>query len=109
MQEIHGRSDDRNPDLFGGTLETALVPRYPAEPGFKEATTSREGALKIATDAKTLRANVLNVLHDVAPNCLSADQIAIRVSELKKAGQIVKCEIRTRNDSGLSASTWRAA
>jgi hypothetical protein len=93
---------------------------YPDAPGFKDWGTSRDAALAIACQAKTLRAAVLNCLLDAAPGALSADQIAIRlrrspfslrprVSELARAGLIEPGPTRVVNDSGMSARTWRAA
>jgi predicted transcriptional regulator len=92
---------------------------YPHSPGWKEQTTSREAALAIASKAKNLRANVLNLLADTAPEALSADQIAIRlqrsplsirprVSELAAAGLIERAGERVTNESGMTAHKWRA-
>lgn len=93
--------------------------QYPDAPGWKEPTTSREAALAVASGAKTLRDNVLRVLMDEAPNALSADMIALRlqrspfavrprVSELSAAGLIERAGERAINESGMSASLWRA-
>jgi hypothetical protein len=94
--------------------------RYPGEPGWKGTDTSREAALAIASQAKTLRDSVLNVLMDIAPSALSADQVAIRlqrsplsirprISELRRLGLVERTEQRVTNESGMTACLWRAA
>jgi predicted ArsR family transcriptional regulator len=101
--------------------ETAVVSKgYPRRPGYKERTTSRDAAHAVAPRAKTLRAAVLAALKAVAPNGLTADEIAARlgedrhsvrprVSELHAAGLVEAAPARRRNASGLSARVWRVA
>jgi hypothetical protein len=111
--------DHPSDNLFGWADWPPENSNYPDAPGWKEPTTSREAALAVASGAKTLRDNVLRVLMDEAPNALSADMIALRlqrnpfavrprVSELAAAGLIERTGERVINDSGMSASLWRA-
>jgi hypothetical protein len=95
---------------------------YPAAPGFKEPTTSRDVALVIAANAAFLRDRILAVIAgsgvrgltpDEAATILEESVLAIRprFSELgpKHAGKIVKTGERRANKSGLKANAWRIA
>ena len=99
------------PDLFD-------LPPAPRMPGYKERTTSREAALRIAGEAHTMRGEVLQAFRDVWPAGLTADEAAAmvgrsvlairpRISEIKDAGQIEATESRRKNASGMSARVWK--
>lgn len=119
MDQIHNRALARKPDNLFGWQD--WPPEYPHVPGWKGTDTSREAAKAIAPSAKTLRGQVLGFLKRLAPDeALTADQIAVgmqrsilsirpRVSELAAAGAIVRGDKRGKNESGMSAATWRAA
>jgi hypothetical protein len=122
MDQIAKAVESRNPNLFGWQdwPPEISTERYPGEPGWKGTDTSRAAALAIACSAKNLRNSVLNVLLDVAPGALSADQVAIRlqrsplsvrprISELHRLGLVKRTDHRIKNDSGMTASMWRAA
>jgi DNA-directed RNA polymerase specialized sigma24 family protein len=90
---------------------------YPASPGYKESTTSRDAARKIAPRVKTLREQVLVTLQAVWPLGLTADEVAAkmgksilsvrpRLSELRLANEIVPTTARRPNDSGVDATVW---
>jgi hypothetical protein len=97
---------------------------YPARPGFKEATTSRDAAEKVVPIAKGLRDNVLVVLRAVWPEGLTADEVAAKVhkkefsirprlSELRAMRAIeprtVKGVVERRpNESASDAIVWVA-
>jgi hypothetical protein len=98
-----------------------LPDRYPTVPGFKVDGASREAAEAIKPTARNLRDRVLTLVqsldHDEA---ITADQIASRlqrsplsvrprVSELAATGKLVRTSDRGRNESGMSATKWRAA
>lgn len=101
------------PDLFDSTL-----------PGFKEPTTSRDAAERVAPIAKTLRAQVLAALRVEWPNGMTADEVAAklgrrefsirpRLSELLAMRAIQPLTIkgivqRRDNVSGMSAIVWVA-
>lgn len=107
-------------DLFGWKP----TPGYPARPGFKEPTTSRDAAEKVAPVAKTLRDQVLVALRAAWPEGLTADEVAAklgkrefsirpRLSELLKVRAIepraTKGIVERRNNtSGMSAIVWVA-
>lgn len=87
---------------------------YPESPGFKEATTSRVAAEKIAPRAPTLRDKVMTCLNDVWPAGMTADEVAEalgetvlavrpRLSELKAKGMIGPSEATRPNASGVHA------
>jgi hypothetical protein len=91
--------------------------RYPESPGWKERTTSREAAAKVAPKAPNLRAQVLAVLKDAWPNGMTADEVAFalnrrelairpRLSELKDLLKVEATTERRENVSGLSAKVW---
>jgi hypothetical protein len=108
---------DTAANLFGWRDQP---PVYPNSPGWKGGETSREAGNAISADAKNLRGKVLSLMRDLAPEALTADQIAIRlrrsilsvrprVSELARLGKLVSVEERGKNESGMSARKWRAA
>jgi len=93
---------------------------YPAAPGFKEKTTSRDAARAITGDAMLLREQVFAAIARAGARGLTADEAAgalgrsvlsvrPRVTELSKADppRIVPTGERRRNDSGMSAKAWR--
>ena len=92
---------------------------YPHRPGWKVSGSSSDAAHAIARRAKTLRHCVHSFLIDRHPTAFSADQIADslgetilsirpRVSELNKLGLIEAANQRRKNESGMTASCWRA-
>ena len=89
---------------------------YPHSPGWKEATTSLDAAEAIESHADTVRAHVLRILSERA---FTADAVAAiigesiltvrpRVTELFKAGRIIRTGQRLRNQSGRYAHVYRA-
>lgn len=93
------------------------VPSYPSSPGFKERTTSRDAARKIAARAPTLREQVFATLRNVWPAGLTADEVALRIgrrefsvrprlSELRALNQIMPTTLRRPNESGVDAIVW---
>ncbi len=97
--------------------EYYLGDQYPATPGFKEPTTSRDAALAFGKEAKNLRALVLAAIKqyggltaDEVARKLNMDRLAIRprCSELRFMGKIENSNHRRVNDSGLRAIVWRA-
>jgi hypothetical protein len=98
-----------------------LADRYPGAPGFKVEGPSREAAEAITPAAKTLRDRVLTLVQSLDDGeALTADQIAFRlkrsplsvrprVSELAATGKLVRSNHRGKNESGMSATKWRAA
>lgn len=108
------------PDLF----DWKPAREYPETPGFKERTTSREAARKIAPRAQTLRDQVLITLRVAWPGGLTADEVARkigkrefsvrpRLSELRTAGEIMPAmlapagrPLRRPNESGVDAIVW---
>lgn len=102
-------------NLFGGPPA-----RYPDRPGYKSGPgqeTSRAAARAIASAASTLREAAYRVIAECGP--IGADAVATRlrasvlavrprISELAKAGRIVRAAGRCKNESGMSAALWRA-
>ncbi len=106
-------------DLFDWTPP----PGYPDRPGWKEPTTSRDAAEKVAPSARTLRQQVLAALQLAWPAGRTADEVAAalgksilsirpRLSELREAKEIMPAlleggaPLRRQNASGLSAIVW---
>lgn len=102
-------------DLFGGGPK-----RYPDAPGWKEPTTSRAAAEKIAPTLNGRQQEVLREIGRAGPAGLTPDEAAARVgrtvlavrprfSELgpKHLNLIEKTGERRKNESGLEASAWR--
>lgn len=92
--------------------------KYPARPGFKERGTSKDAAKAVSGGAAGLRERVLEAIRHAGPSGLTADQAAFsvgltpfsarpRVTELSKAGKIVRTGTRRENASGLKAAVWR--
>lgn len=94
---------------------------YPASPGFKEGTTSRDAAKGLG-DVSALRADVLKAIRD-RPS--TADEVAThlglsvltvrpRVSELRKQEKVrphvgaTGKAIRRNNESGAAATVWES-
>lgn len=89
---------------------------YPAVAGWKEPTTSRDAAEAVEPKAKRLRPLVIEDLLNHPAS--TADEVAKRlgetvlsvrprIAELNRDCTIEKTGIRRRNESGLSAHTWR--
>lgn len=92
--------------------------KYPSAPGWKEPSTSRDAAVKIASKAETLCQRVLIQLDlrgpmtpDECAEYLRETVLAIRprFSELAKSGAIQKTGKRRLNASGMAAHVWRVA
>jgi hypothetical protein len=118
---IQARAAGRNKEnLFGWKdWPPSESESYPGGPGWKEPGTSREAALAIAPEAKTIRAAVLRHVANAFPRAFTADQVAAelnfsiltvrpRISELHKAALIERVAERRKNQSGMSAACWRA-
>jgi hypothetical protein len=99
-------------------VEQPTTSRYPGAPGYKAPGASAEAAQRIAGTASRLRGQVLEELRQW-PAGRNADELAVglrrsplsvrpRLSELHAAGKIVATGERRRNESGMSASVWRA-
>lgn len=88
---------------------------YPDAPGFKEQTTSRESAAKVAPDADNFRCLVLQAVRrqpsttdEVAAALdLSVLTVRPRMSELRALGNVEPSGLRRKNESGHSAIVWR--
>jgi hypothetical protein len=106
-------------DLFNWTPAA----KYPSAPGFKESTTSREAACKMAPRARTIRDQVHAALRNAWPNGLTADEVSTligkspfavrpRLSEMREMNQIFPAllpngeHVRRPNASGLNATVW---
>lgn len=97
---------------------------YPGRPGFKEPTTSRDAARRIAGRAPSLREQALKALQVAWPGGLTADEVAAkvgkpvlsirpRVTELLRLGEIMPVTwnasgepLRRANASGADATVW---
>lgn len=95
-----------------------LPDQYPNAPGFKTSGPSSDAAEKIAPVAGKLRAQVLECFKQ-HPEGMTADEAAAemgrsilsvrpRVTELLARGEIEETGDRRRNDSGMTATVWRA-
>jgi hypothetical protein len=97
-----------------------LNPRpYGGLPGFKEPTTSRDASRAVATFSSLLRERVFAAIRAAGRDGRTPDEAAAdvgetvlavrpRVTELAKAGRIVKTGARRKNVSGLLAKAWRS-
>jgi hypothetical protein len=89
--------------------------RYPGVPGYKAAGTSQEAAGRVAGDASRLRAAVLGELRgktaDEIARLMNRSPLSVRprLSELRAACKVVATDERRRNESGMTATVWRAA
>jgi hypothetical protein len=104
-------------NLFGpATEEMPRIASYPRRPGFKASGASEEAARHVAGGAARLRAQVLLELNRGSG---TADEIAVRMrrsplsvrprmSELRALGLITATDERRRNDSGMTATVWKA-
>lgn len=103
-------------DLLGDTLYESS---YPASPGFKETTTSRDAAHSIKGRAEQLRERVLAEIVGAGALGLTADECAVRinetvlavrprVTELFKMGKIRRSGVRRKNESGMTAHVYVA-
>ena len=89
---------------------------YPASPGWRDPTTSREAAEGVAGRVAPLRELVLDVItsrpsgasvHEIARILdLPVATIQPRVSELRRLGDIKPSGERCQNESGASAHLW---
>src|SRR5882724_1407718 len=89
---------------------------YPASPGWREPTTSREGAERVARCADVIRARVLTLLaaipaglsvHEIAARMrLPVSSVAPRISQLRNDSRIKRSGRRRRNASGSTAHIW---
>lgn len=105
--------------LFEAASERATGPHYPSAPGFKARGPSEDAARTIAGSASKLRAQVLAELRrwpdgrtaDELARLLQRDRLSIRprLSELRADGKIRATNERRRNESGMTATVWRAA
>lgn len=99
-------------------------PSYPETPGFKESTTSRSAARKIAPRAPGLRDRVLSAILQAGSNGLTADEAAKQLGETAFAIRPRLTELGPRhmkkicktkngdkrpNDSGVDATVWVGA
>ena len=102
-------------DLFDWTPPKRFDPY--GGPGYKEHTTSRAAARKMAPRARSLRDQVLATLRNVWPAGLTADEVALRIgrtefsvrprfSELRALKEIVPTTQRRPNASGSDAIVW---
>src|SRR5437588_2238398 len=109
--------DDATADHIGQSQtlpaeETSLAPRatnYPALPGWREPTTSREAAHRVACCAEVVRARVVGLLaavpeglsvHEIAARMrLPVSSVAPRISQLRNDGRIKPSGRRRRNAS----------
>lgn len=100
-------------DLFAWREQAK--PAYPDEPGFKEATTSKDAAEAMKPRSSGLRDRALACLAlgpatpDEIAHQLGESVLAIRprITELRLLGQIEKTGERRANESGLKAHVWR--
>ncbi len=91
---------------------------YPRDPGYKEGSTSRDSARRIAGKAATVRAEVMHVYFNKNADGYTADEVAAilqesiltvrpRVSELIQQGVLEDSGNRRPNRSGHSAKVLR--
>ena len=89
---------------------------YPNAAGWRDNTTSREAADRIAGSLEPLRKKVLDLIaktpdglavHEIA-NLLGKSVAAVqpRVSELRRQGEVKPSGQRRLNSSGMSAHFW---
>lgn len=96
------------------------VDRYPAAPGYKAPGPSQEAARQIAPIAKGVRGRVLRHFRERWPAGCTVDELTRdlrlspftarpRVSELHAQGLLEQTAARRPNESGHSATVWRAS
>lgn len=91
-------------------------PPYPAKPGYKEPTTSKDAAEAIEPRVAGLRAMALGVITkrpstpDEVATALGMSVLSIRprITELKELDLIEKTGEHRANASGQKANVWRA-
>lgn len=111
------------PDLFGWTASPDISPtaHYPHTVGFKGGRDgpSAQAAKAIAGTVTGRRLEILDFLRHRAAEPMTADAIASaigrnilgvrpRVSELAALNLIERADTRGKNQSGMTASRWRA-
>lgn len=93
----------------------AIQSPYAGLPGFKVEGTSKEAAIEVKEDAKTLRALCLEVVTlrgdktaDETADILGQTPFSIRprFTELARLGRIFDSGVRRKNASGSSAIVW---
>jgi hypothetical protein len=93
-----------------------MAQKYPNTPGSKGGGASKDAAEKIASKAEILRTNIATLM--ARGYRLTADEIATqmkgtvlcirpRVSELVKAGVLIKLKDRRKNVTGMTAHVLR--
>lgn len=105
-------------DMLGDRPYTTA---YPARPGYKERTTSKDAADVVEPNSSILRERAYNTLLAAGEDGLTADQVAAaldesvlairpRITELSKADppRIVPTGARRKNESKLMAKVWKA-
>jgi hypothetical protein len=93
---------------------------YPAEPGYRVAGPSQDAARQFAPAAKSIRGQVLRAIIAAGSHGATSDElmealglaeivIRPRVSELKRAGEIMDSGQRRRGNSGMGMTVWIVA
>lgn len=90
-------------------------PPYPATPGYKEPTTSKDAAKAIEPKARGLRGMCLAAIEkqpgtpdEIADRLgLTVLSVRPRITELKELGLIEQTGVRRKNASGRDAHVWR--
>jgi hypothetical protein len=100
-------------------ISPPLAPEiYPESPGWRDASTSKEAAERVAQGAPSLRKRVLKLISE-SPEGVAVHEAARllkvpvpslqpRFSELRRLGEIRPSGQRRTNDSGMSAHVWIA-
>ena len=103
--------------MFGpAKADGAATLKYPDAPGYKKAGPSKEAANKMRGKAPSLRDQCEEALKQCAMTVdelakeLNASPFSVRprVSELVKQGKVVDSGICRTNNSGATATVWRA-
>lgn len=104
---------DQQLDFFGVRSRPVA---YPSHPGFKEGTTSREAAEKVARSLNARQEACFRAFEDgpgtadeiAARMGLSVLSVRPRVTELARDGKLRATGERRKNESGCSAKVWEA-
>lgn len=105
--------------MSGGMKDLLGDAPYPASPGYKEPTTSRDAAKAMRGRGNDLRGKALTAIKNAKAG-MTADEVAAalgetvlairpRISELNASGAIYSSGVRRTNASGLKAKVWRAS